>query len=141
VSCNSRRRQPTVVQVNLFHTSFTVRQYITVKEVRLNSSRGSWNSCYHALPQYGDHSACHVKGTVIVCRKPCNNMGTRARRCSRPSPRGVGQGGTRARGLGARTRHNLHPRPRGVGRGGACARALVILGDLLYFLFCDFLFL
>jgi len=36
----SGRRQQTVTLVNLPHSSFTVRQYTTVKEVRLHSERG-----------------------------------------------------------------------------------------------------
>ena len=127
VSCNSRRRQPTVVQVHLFHTSFTVRRYFTVKEVRLNSSRGGWNSRCHVLPRFGDHSACHVDGTAAVCWRPGFEMGARARRCLRPSPRGGGRGGTRARG-------------QGVGRDGIRARALVVSGDLPYHPFLQFLF-
>ena len=110
MSCNSRRRQPTVAQVNLFHTSFTVRRYITVKEVRLNSSRGGWNSRCHALPQYGNHCVRHVEGTATVRWKTSSEMGARARRCWRPSPRGVWRGGTCARG-------------QGVGRVGACVEA------------------
>jgi len=115
VSCNSRRRHPTVVQVNLFHTSFTVRRYFTVKEVRLNNSRGGWNSRCHVLPWYGDHNTCHVDGTVAVCWGPGSEMGARARWCLRPSPRGVGRGGFRA-------------------------RALVVSGDLPYHPFLRFLF-
>ena len=108
-----------MVQVNLFHTSFTVRQYFTVKEVRLNNSRGSWDSRCHVLLWYGDHSVCHVDGSATVCWKPGSEMGARVMRCLRPSPRGVGRGGTCARG-------------QGVGRDGIRARAPVILGDLPY---------
>jgi hypothetical protein len=133
MSYNSRRRQPTVTQVNLSHTSFTVGRYFTVKEVRLHSSRGGWNSCRHALPRYGGQNECHVECTTIVCGKPGSEMGARVRRCL--SLRGVGR---RVRGQGV-GRAGACAWSQGVGRDGACARALVISGDLPYLLFAIFI--
>ena len=48
--------------------------------------------------------------------------GDRTKRRRRPSPRGVGRDGTRARDPGGSVEAELAPRPRGVGRGGTCAR-------------------
>jgi len=57
---NSGRRQQTVTLVNLPHFSFTVRQYTTVKEVRLHSERGK---------------ATVTRVVGIVATMPCCDMG------------------------------------------------------------------
>jgi len=130
-SCNSGRRQLIVTLVNLSHSSFTVRRYTTVKEVRLHSERGK----------------ATVAGVVgIVATMPCRSMGVTASVTSwirvpcvgslalwwglewggvwRPSPRGVGRAGAYFRG-------------QGVKRAGVRARALVFTDGLL----CLLLFL
>ena len=118
--------------INLPHSSFTTRQYTTVKEVRLHSERGR---------------AIVTRVVRIVATMPCCDMGVTApvtlwvrvpfvgslaliwwSGVWRPSLGGVGRDGTYARGRGdrarwclrpspwgGRARRNLHPRPRGSG--------------------------
>ena len=77
--------------VNLFHTSFTVRWYFIVKEVRLHSERGK-------------ATVARVDGTVVAM--PCRSIRITARVMTRvrppcvgsPAPRwGLGRGGVCAR--------------------------------------------
>jgi len=121
--------------INLPHSSFTVGQYTTVKEVRLHSHRGK---------------ATVTRVAGIVASMPCCDMGVtapvtswvraacvgslaldRAKWHWRPSPRGVGRDGTRVRGpegsgktelapeaQQGRTRRSLRPRPKGSGEPG-----------------------
>ena len=120
--------------VNLSHTSFTVRRYTTVKEVRLHSERGK-------------ATVAGVIGTVAAM--PCHGMGITASVMSRVRPPcvgslaprwGLGRGGVGARAQVGSGEAELALEAKGVGRGGTCARALAILGVLLYLLFCDFYF-
>jgi len=154
---NSGRRQQIVTLINLLHSSFTVRQYTTVKEVRLHSKRGK---------------ATVTRVVGIVATMPCCDMGVTAPITSRvrapcvgslvlirwsgvwrPSPGRVGRDGTYARGPGGRARRclclilggsdetELAPEASGVGRAvfwardrgsrWAGARVLVIIGGLL----------
>ena len=114
MSSNSRT-QPIVTLVNLSHTSFTMRRYTTVKEVRLHSERGK----------------ATVAGVVgIVAAMPCRDMGITASVMSRvqlscvgslASTWGLGRGGTCARGQEV-GRVGAYARGQGVGRARAYAR-------------------
>ena len=94
---------------------FTVRQYLTVKEVRLHSDWSSWNSCCHARLQHGGHGARHIGGTAVVCQK---KLAPRLR---------LGRGGdcVRAQGVG---RDGTYVRGQGVGRDGTCVSARALKG-------------
>ena len=120
--------------VNLSHTSFTVRQYTTVKEVRLHSERGK------AI-------VAGVVGTVAAM--PYHGMGITASVMSRVRPLcvgslaprwGLGRGGVGARAQEGSGEAEFALEAKGVGRGRTRARALAILGVLLYLIFCDFYF-
>jgi len=119
--------QLTVTLVNLSHSSFTVRRYTIVKEVRLHSERGEAAvtrvvGIVATMPCYdmGD-CACHVVGTGAVRRKPCFVMGDRAKRHWRPSPRGSGETELASEAQRGRARRCRRPSSRGVGRDGTCA--------------------
>jgi len=108
-----------VTLINLPHYSFTVRQYTTVKEVRLHSERGKATvtrvvGIVTAMPCRDTEVTVPVTSWV---RAPC------VRSLAliwwnvvwRRSPGGVGRDGTYTRGRGDRARRCLHPRPRGSG--------------------------
>ena len=95
--------------VNLSHTSFTLRQYITVKGVRLHSERGK-------------ATVAGVVGTVTAM--PCRGMGITASVMSRVRPPcvgslaprwGLGRGGVGARAQEGPSEAELAPEAKGSG--------------------------
>ena len=115
MSCNSRKRQLIVTLVNLSHSSFTVRRYTTVKEVRWHSKRGK----------------ATVAGVVgIVTTMPCCDMGVAVSVTSQVRApcveilaprRGLERCGVDARPPEGSGEAELVPEA-GVGRAGAYAR-------------------
>ena len=121
---------------------FTVRRYITVKEVRLHSERGKATvagvvGIVASMPCCGTGVTAPVTSWVRTSCAGSLVPGARVKRRWRPTPRGVGRGGTCARGQ------------RGVGRGGNCARGQGGSGEpvlapepwescMVCFVFCDF---
>jgi len=105
--------------INLSHSSFTVRRYITVKEVRLDSERGK---------------AVVSRVVGIVATMPCCDMGVIApvtswvRAPCVGSLALVGRRGVGARALEGSGETELTPEAKRVGRGGVCARALEGIG-------------
>jgi hypothetical protein len=125
----------TTAGINLPHTSFTIRQCPTVKEVWFHSDRSCWNSRRHALLQRGGHGARHIEGMTIVCWKLGSETEAQARRWLRSRLELWSRQRLRSSPR-ARARRSLRSRPRGsgeaesaseakgVGRDGACARGL-----------------
>jgi len=116
---NFGRRQQTATLINLPHSSFTVRQYTTVKEVRLHSERGK-ATMTRVVGIVATMPYCDTKVTVLVTswvRAPCVRSHALIwwNVIWRPSPGGVGRDGTYTRGRGDRARRCLRPRPRGSG--------------------------
>ena len=111
---NSGKRQQTSTLVNLPHSSFTVRQYTTVKEVRLHSERDK---------------ATVTRVVRIVATMPCCGMGITApvtswvRASCVESLALVRRSGVGARALEGSGETELTPEAKGVGRGGVCVRA------------------
>ena len=111
---NSKRRQQIVMLIIPSHSPFTVRQYTTVKEVRLHSERGK-----AAVPR--------VVGTVATT--PCCVIGITApvtswvRAPCVGSLALTGRHGVGARALEGSGETELTPEAKGVGRGGLCVRA------------------
>jgi hypothetical protein len=112
----------TVAGVNPPHTSFTVRQCPTVKEVRFYSDWSCWNSSRHALLQRGRHGARHIGGTTVVCSKPVSEAEARAGRWLRSRLVLWSRRGLRPR-PGARARRSLRPRPEGSGETESASEA------------------
>jgi len=100
-----------VTLINLPHSSFTVRQYITVKEVRLHSERGK---------------ATVTRVVEIVATMPYCDMGVTAPVTSRvrvpcvESLAPVRRSGVGARVLEGSGETELTPEAKVVGRGGVC---------------------
>ena len=135
LSYNSRKRQLTVTLVNLSHSSFTVRRYTTVKEVRLHSERGE-ATVTGVVGIVATMPCCDMRVTAPVTswvRAPCVGSLTLWRGIGR-SGVGVqaleGSGETElaseAKGVG---RAVFWARGRGVRQAGACA--LVFADGLL----------
>ena len=99
--------------VNLPHPFFAVRQYATVKEIRLHSERGK-------------ATVTRVVGTVDTL--PCCGMGVIAPVTSWVrAPCGgnlvdLVERGPASEARRDRARRNFRPRPGGVGRVGTCVR-------------------
>jgi len=128
--------------INLPHSSFTVRQYTTVKEVRLHSERGKATvarvvGIVATMPCCDIGVTAPVMSTVRalcvgsfasiwwgVVWRPSPGGGGRARRNLHPRPRGSGEAVSASEPLGGRAWRNLRPRPVGVRRDGVCVRAL-----------------
>ena len=115
MSCNSRRRQPIVTLVNFSHTSFTVRRYTTVKEVRLHSKRGK----------------ATMAGMVVTAsvmswvRAPC--VGSLALR------RGLGRGGVGARAQEGSGEAELASEAKGSGEPGLTPESAWAFGSSVRF--------
>jgi len=135
---NSGRRQQIVMLINFPHSSFTVRQYTTVKEVWLHSEKGK-ATVARVVGIVAAMACCDTEVTAPVTsrvRAPC--VGSLAlirwNVVWRPSPRGVGRDGTCARGRGGRASRYLRPslwgsgeteltsEAEGIGRDGVCVR-------------------
>jgi hypothetical protein len=94
--------------INLSHSSFTVRRYTTVKEVRLHSERGK---------------AAVSRVVGIVATMPCRDMGATAPVTSWYGRRALeallwlGEAALAPEPWRGRAKRNLRPRPRGSGEG------------------------